>query len=203
MIKRLKYQLRLLIEANLKGYIILASVFAAGAVIAFVFRGKSLPEEEIRLYISDFFSNASNMGAGSIKTFYASLLTYLKTALILLFSSVCLIGAPVTLLFALTSGFSYGLVFCALFRTFGMKAILVFLCAIFPHIIISAPAAMAYALHCMKNSYHLIRGEVDFKKSLITPLVFALFFLGISGVAALIQTYVEPFLISAIASKFV
>lgn len=203
MIRKLKANLKLLIETNSKGYILLSAIFAAGVAVSAIVHAKTVPEEEIRLYMTDFISNTANAGADSIKTFYLSVLGYVKVAAILFFSSVTIIGAPVALLYALVGGFSYGTVILCLFRIFGAKAFLIVFCSILPHAVVSAPCCLVYAFHCMQNSHRLFLGNVDLKKSFVTPLVFGVFFLGMTSVAALIQAYVEPLLISLIASQFI
>lgn len=203
MIKKMKTRIALLAESNLKGYILLSVIYMAGAVMALVFSSKSLQEDEIRLYFTDFITNVANSGTDAIKTFNLSMLSYVKFAVIMFLSSVTIIGAPAVLLYTLVEGFSFGTVICCLFKAFGAKAFLVVLCAVLPHILIAAPCCLAYSFHCAKSSYGLITGNVDLKKSLVTPLGFGVLFLCIVSISSLTQAYVEPLFIKLISSQFV
>ena len=94
MIKKLKTQIAILTENNLKGYILLSVIFAAGAVLAFAFHGKGAQEEEIKLYFTDFISNVTNSGTDAIKTFNLSMANYIQFAVVMFLSSVTIVGAP-------------------------------------------------------------------------------------------------------------
>ncbi len=203
MMKKLKTQIAVLTENNLKGYILFSVIFAAGVVLALAFSAKSVQEEEIRLYFTDFVSNVTNSGTDAIKTFNLSMMNYLQFASIMFLSSVTIIGAPAVLIYTLVKGFSFGTVICCLFKAFGAKAFLIVLCAVLPHVIVAAPCCLAYAFHCAKGSYGLMAGNINLKKNLITPLGFGLLFLGIVSIAALAQAYIEPLFIKLISSQFV
>ena len=203
MIKKLKTQIALLTENNLKGYILLSVIFAAGAVLALVFSGKSVQEEEIKLYFTDFVSNVTNSGTDAVKTFNISMVNYIQFAVIMFLSSVTIIGVPAVLIYTLSKGFSFGTVICCLFKTFGAKAFLIILCAVLPHVIITAPCCLAYAFHCAKGALGLMSGNINLKKNLLPPLGFGLLFLCIVSIAALAQAYIEPLFIKLISSQFI
>ena len=203
MIKKLKTQIAILTENNLKGYILLSVIFAAGAVLAFAFHGKGAQEEEIKLYFTDFISNVTNSGTDAIKTFNLSMANYIQFAAVMFLSSVTIVGAPAVLIYTLVKGFSFGTVICCLFKAFGAKAFFIILCAILPHVIIVGPCCLAYAFHCAKSSYGMLAGNINLKKSLLTPLGFGLLFLCIVSIGALAQAYIEPLFIKLISSQFV
>lgn len=203
MIKKLKTQIALLTGNNLKGFILLGVIFAAGAVLAVPFCSKTAQEEEIRLYFNDFILNVTNSGTDAIETFNLSMVNYIKIAGILFLSSVTMIGAPFILLYTLMKGFTFGTVVCCLFKAFGAKAFLVVLCTVLPHVVIAAPCCLAYAFHCAKSSYTMVAGNIHLKRNLLTPLGFGVLFLCIISIAALTQAYIEPLFIKLISPQFV
>ncbi len=203
MIKQIKSRITALVQANLKGYLLLCVFFLGGLFFSLAVTAKHLPEEEIRLYLHDFLLNTKNAGYDSGGTFYLSLMQYGKLALLLFFSSLTVIGVPIILLRMAIFGFSYGTVLLCLFRVFGIKALLILLTAILPHIIIGAPCCLVYSFYCMKNAHQIFRGNIDFKSEIIIPFLFGLIFMTLTAVAALIQAYIEPFLIGLFASHFI
>ena len=203
MIKALKAYTRKTIEENSKAYILLLIAFIAGFVLAAILQGDKLAEEEIRLYIESFFSGMTQGGTSGGRTFSLSMLAYLRYAVILLISSVTVIGAPFVPLLVGIQGFSFGTVICSTISVFGAKAYLLFLCAILPHILISAPCSLVYSCRCMKNAYGLFLGDRNMKRNLLLPLLSSAVFLLCISLAALIQSFVEPFLLSLISKYFV
>lgn len=203
MIKAFKVYIRRNIEENSKAYILLLIAFVAGFVLAAVLQGDKMAEEEIRLYIQSFFSGMAQDGTSGGRTFSLSMLSYLRYAVILFISSVTVIGAPVVPLLVGIQGFSFGTVVCSTVSVFGAKAYLLFLCAILPHILISAPCSLAYSCRCMKNAYDLFLGDRNMKKNLLLPLLSGTVFLLSISLAALVQSFIEPLLLSFISKYFV
>lgn len=200
--KKLKAQIVFLTGNNLKGYILLSAIFAAGMVSALIF-GSNVPQEEIKLYITEFVSNAANSGIDRIKTFNFSMANYIQFAFAMFLLSLTVVGAPAVLIYVLFNGFSFGAVVSCLFKAFGAKAFLIVFCAVLPHVIVSAPCCLAYSLHCAKKARGLFTGNISLKKSVIAPLGFGLLYLCAVSIAALTQAYIEPFLIKLISLQFV
>lgn len=203
MIKKLKKQIVMLAANNLKGYVLLSMIFAFGVFFAFVFGTKTVGEEEIKLYFTDFVSNVTNAGTDAIQTFHLSMTNYVRFAAVMFLSSVTIIGAPVVLLYTLVKGFSFGTVICCLFKAFGAKAFLIVLCAVLLHVLVAAPCCMVYAFHCVKGSCALSAGNAHWKKNLMIPFGFGLLFLCVVSIAAFIQAYIEPLFIRLISAQFV
>ena len=99
MIKKIKTYISVLIENNLKGYILLSAIFVAGIVLAIVFGAKTVGEEEIRLYFSDYIQSVKNSGTEPISTFNLSMKGYIEFALVMFVSSVTVIGIPLSLIY--------------------------------------------------------------------------------------------------------
>ena len=78
MIDKLKKELLKLMQMNLKGYLLIASVFFAGVILSAILNISSGSEEEIKLYISDFISNVKNYTTDSRKTFSIAFFGYVK-----------------------------------------------------------------------------------------------------------------------------
>lgn len=131
------------------------------------------------------------------------MINYIKFALIMFFSAVTIVGVPTIFIYMLIEGFSLGTVICCLFKAFGTEAILIFLSTVIPHIAITVPCCLLYALHCIKNSCNLITCNTDFKKHVLRPVGFGILFLCTISIAALIQAYIEPFFVKLISSQFV
>lgn len=203
MIKTLKAHIRKHIEDNSKAYILLLIAFAAGFALACLLQRDKMAEEEIKLYIQNFFSGIAQAGTSGGRTFSLAMLAYLRYAVILLVSSVAVIGAPVVLILIGFQGFAFGTVICSTVSVFGAKAYLLLLCALLPHILISAPCSLVFSFRCMKNAYDLFLGDRNIKTNLLLPLLYGALFLLCISLAALVQAFVEPFLLSSISKYFV
>lgn len=202
LIKQIKTKLKILIEENLKGYILLSVIFIAGAALASL-QNFQTTEEEIRFYLKDYMQNVISSGTDLSGTFNVSFIGYIKIFAFMLLASLTVIGAPVILGYSLFEGFSFGTVIACLLKTFGTKGILIFLCTMLPHLIIAVPVCLGYSVFAMKHSVRIITQKNDLKSNLLKPLVIGVMFLSIISIAALIQGYIEPFLIKLIAPQFV
>ncbi len=198
MIENLKRAVVQAIKENLKGYILIASVFLAGMLLSYFLNISSGAEGEIKLYLSDFISTVKDYSTDSNKTFNLAMNSYLKFYFLLFLMSVSAIGSVGILILIFVKGFSYGVVFTAVFGMMGAKSILLFFCVIFPHILILLPFMCSYSLFCLKNSYGISKGIKSLKNNIFSPLFYGCICVLFSGIAALIQAYLEPILIRAI-----
>lgn len=202
MMRKLKKQFITSLTLNAKGYILLGIVYLIGLFLAFVFHVKTVQEDEIKLFFTDFIMNVTNAGTDGIKTFNSAMLGYMQFALLLFLSSTTVIGVPAIFVYIFGKGFSFGTVLCCLLKAFGMKAILVFLTAILPHILITAPCCLAYTLYCAKKAGQVYNKDFQVKKNILFPLGMSALFLCAVSIAALIQAYIEPFFIKMISQQF-
>jgi len=108
--------------------------------------------------------------------------------------SLSVIGSIGTLAYVFIKGFSYGIVIFSIVSIMEKRAVLMFLCLILPHSLVLFPCFLAYSLYCMKNAYLVSKGVKDIKARIVMPLVYGIFCVAFSGVAALIQAYIEPLL---------
>ncbi len=203
MIKKIKTYISVLIENNLKGYILLSAIFVAGIVLAIVFGAKTVGEEEIRLYFSDYIQSVKNSGTEPISTFNLSMKGYIEFALVMFVSSVTVIGIPLSLIYIFIRGFSFGTVICCLFKAFSARAILIILCAVIPHYIIAMPLCMTFGMYSVKKTAGLLSGGISVKRNILIPFLISVCFLCSVSIAALVQAYLEPLLIKLILSRFV
>lgn len=187
---------------NARKYILFSVLFLTGMVLASIFSSKTIPEEEIRSYIKEFLETGKTIGADGAKTFLLSMSQYVKFAFFMVVFSLTVIGVPLIFGMTLISGFSYGTVFVCLFRIFGAKALLLILCAVLPHIIISLPCSLWLSGACLENAGQVFAGNVKFSKTILYPVICSFLFLGAISVAALIQGFVEPFLLKVISAQF-
>ena len=203
MIKKIKTYVAILIENNLKGYILLGAIFVAGVVLAIIFGAKTVGEEEIRLYFSDYIQNVKNSGTEPISTFNLSMKGYIQFALVMFVSAVTIIGIPLSLVYIFIRGFSFGTVMCCLFKAFNVRAILIVLCAVIPHYIIAMPLCMAFSMYSVKKTAGLLSGGISVKRNILIPFLISICFLCVISISALAQAYLEPLLITLILSQFV
>lgn len=203
LIKELKAIIKNTIEENLKIYILLGVVCLLGIIVAIMAHTKPVAEEEIRIYITEFMGDLEHAGTDGMKSFYYAMLAHIRFVVVMLLSSLTIVGVPIVLIYILCIGFSYGTVLSSLFAVFSGKALLFFLCAMLPHLLISLPCCMAYSCYCMKSAYFLFLGKRNFKKNCVSPFLTGIFFLLVMSVAAMVQAYVEPILISWISKFFI
>ena len=202
LINQIKTKLKILIEENLKGYILLSVVFIAGAALASL-QNFQTTEEEIRLYLKDFMQNVISSGTNLSGTFNVSYIGYVKIFALMLLASLTVIGAPVVLIYTLFEGFSFGTVISCLLKTYGVKGVLIFLCSMLPHLIFAVPVCLGYSAYAMKHSVKLITHKNDLRSNILNPILMCVLFLCIISIAALVQGYIEPILIKLIAPQFV
>ncbi len=186
------------IKENVKGYILIIGVFFAGIALSYILNISSSTEEEIRLYLSDFITTVKDYTIDSTKTFNIAIGSYLKLYLFLFLMAVSSIGTVGVLCFIFVKGFSYGVVISSAFAAMGGKAMLLFFCVIFPHILILFPFIITYSLFCLKNSYGILKGFKNMRNNVFLPFIYACICIAFSGIAALIQAYLEPILIRLI-----
>ena len=198
MVKKLKNEIKQILINNLKGYILIIGVFLAGMALSYILNVSSGLESEIKLYIDDFLSAVKNYNADSDTTFSAAITGYIKVACVLFLMSLSVVGSVGTLVYVFIKGFSYGIVIFSVISIMGLKAVLMFLCLIVPHALVLIPCFLAYSLYCMKNAYSVSKGVKDIKARIVMPLIYGVFCVAFSGVAALIQAYLEPLLTRAI-----
>lgn len=198
MIEKLKRIIAEEVKDNLKGYILILGVFIAGVALSCILNISAGSEQEINLYISDFISTVKNYSINSTETFSIAMTGYIKFALTLFFFSLTIIGSVGTLLFVFAKGFSYGAVFLAVYNMMGAKVLLFFMCAVIPHGLILILCFGIYSLSSVKNSLLLTKGVKDVKRNIIFPFLHCLICVLFSGIAALMQAYLEPILIRAI-----
>lgn len=187
---------------NAKKCILFSAFFLAGLLLASVFCDKAIPEEEIRSYIVEFIKTGRTVGTDGVKTFLLSMSQYVKFSFFMTVFSLTVIGIPLIFGMTILSGFSYGTVIFCLFRVFGAKAILLLLCAVFPHIIISLPCCMCLSCVSLENAGQVYEGNIKFSKTILYPLFCGVLFLCAVSVAALVQGFIEPFLLKVISSQF-
>lgn len=160
-------------------------------------------EEEIKLFFTDFILNVTQSGTDPVVTFGNVITEYVQFAVVMFLCATSIMGVPVILIYILTKGFSYGTVIYCLFHAFGIKGILVVLCGVLPHLLFSAPCFLVYALYCVKSACQSSTVGVHIKRRLLLLFGYALVFLCIVSISALIQAYIEPFLIQLISSQFI
>jgi len=196
--EKLKIMILKNLEQNLKGYIFIAGVFAAGVILSCVLNISAGSEEEIKLYITDFISNIKNYSTDSLKTFSIAINGHIRFISIIFLMSITVIGNIGIYLYVFLKGFSYGAVLIALFNMMGIKTILFFFCAIFPHLVILLPCFSAYMQFCIKNSQLISKNTKNIKTSVLMPFLSGIICIMLASVAALIQAYLEPLLIRLI-----
>lgn len=195
MLENLKRAIIQTIKENLKGYILIVGVFFAGMTLSYVLNISSGAEEEIKLYLNDFISTVKAYSTDSNKTFTIAMSSYLKLYFVLFLMSVSAIGSIGILICVFVKGFSYGIVFSAVFSMMGPKAILLFFSVIFPHILVLVPFFISYSFFCLKNAYGISKGLKSFRNNILMPFIYGGVCLIFSGIAALIQSYLEPVLL--------
>lgn len=198
MIEKLKENVKNILKDNFKGYTLIVLIFVFGAILAKIINPFENDNMEMSIYFDDFVSNVKNYGMDSFETFKNSIRGYSKFVIITFLMSMCIWGYVGILTLVFIKGFSYGIVFSTLFELSQMKGIAFFVCAVLPHTLIVFPCCVAYLLFCIKNSAKISKGTKDVKITLIQPLVFGLVSLFVLSGGALIQAYVEPFLIRVI-----
>ncbi len=194
MVKKLKNEIKQILINNLKGYILIIGVFLAGMALSYILNVSSGLESEIKLYIDDFLSAVKNYNADSDTTFTTAMTGYIRVSCVLFLMSLSIIGSIGTLAYVFIKGFSYGIVFFSIISIMEKKAVLILLCLILPHSLVLFPCFLTYSLYCMKNAYSVSKGVKNIKARIVMPLVYGVFCVAFSGVAALIQAYIEPLL---------
>ena len=199
MFDRLKKTILKVAQDNVRGYILIATVFFAGLILSFALNISSGSEEEIRLYFEDFLFNVKNYSTDSVKTFGIAMNSYFRIICILFLLSLTVGGSIGIFAYIFVKGFSCGAVFVALFKTVGVKSILFFICSILPHALILVPCLGTYISFCAKNSYRITKGVKDLKSVILSPFIAGVICILLCSGAALVQSYVEPVLIRLIS----
>lgn len=202
LVKHIKTKFKKIIEENLKACILICVIFIAGATLASLQNFRTT-EEEIRLYLKDFMQNILSSGTDLTATFNISIIGYIKFFLVMLLSSLTIVGAPIVLVYTLIEGFSFGTVLVCVMRTYGAKGILIVLSTMIPHLLFAVPICVGMCVFSMKHSLKLGTLKNDLKYNLIKPLFAGVLFLCGASIASLVQGYIEPLLIKLIASQFV
>ena len=198
MIENLKKAILQTVIENIKGYILIAGVFLAGMALSYILNISSGAEEEIKLYLEDFVSTVKNHSTDSLKTFSIAMSGYVKLIFLFFLMALSAIGSVGVVGYIFIKGFSYGVVFTSVFSMMGAKAILLFFCLMFPHILVLIPSFGTYSLFCLKSSLSVSKGIKNLKQSIIMSLFYGVICVMFSGVASLIQAYLEPILIRVI-----
>lgn len=192
MIDKLKAALLNALKINAKGYILIVGIFLAGMVLSAIVNISSGSEEEIKLYINDFIANVKNYSTDSAETFRIAINGYIKFIAFVFLMSVTVIGSIGIFACVFIKGFSYGSVLAALMDMSDLDMLLLFICAVLPHIIISVPCCISYLIYCTKKSYSALKGVKNIKSSILFPAFYGILCVMILSVSALIQAYVEP-----------
>lgn len=205
MLKKLLNKIIFHIKDNFAYYGISTAALFSGAVLAVVC-AFSLPElstKELALYFEDFFSGFSESGADAKLIMLSVIKTNALTFCLLILFSVMIIGTPFIVLVGVCHGFAFGFAVSFIFKIYGVRALLVVLSAIVPHIIIAFPCNVMLLAFCLRFCLSLKGDKNNIKKRMLSFLlnlagIFALAFAG-----ALMQAYIEPILIGLIARYFV
>ncbi len=199
MIDNLKKEIKIFLNRNIKGYILIAAVFISGVVLSLVLSYSDM-NVEMSLYLNDFISNVKNYSIDPVKTFKNSMIGYFKFGTFLFLMSICTIGYIGILGAAFIKGFFYGTALDALFKISVSKGFAVFFSCFFPHNLIAMPCCIVYSLTCIKNAKDIPKVTNDIKGVIIKPLVSGILYYLIISTGALIQAYLEPMLIRMITS---
>lgn len=198
-IDKLKKEVKIFLNENIKCYILIFAVFISGVALSFVL-GYPENNAEINLYVNDFISNVKNYSTDSVTTFKNSMMGYFKFGLFLFFMSICTFGYVGILGIIFVKGFLYGTLLGALFKISFSKGILIFLTCVIPHNLMAMPCCVIYSLVCIKNAATISKGTKNIKSTILKPLLSGgLYCLAIST-GALVQAYFEPMLIRMINS---
>lgn len=192
---------------NGKYYSAVIIAFFSGCLVA-AFSAFSMPEadkNELMLYLNDFFKNISATGTDGLSVFKLSVFGNIKEIGVIMLFSLMIIGAPFLLVISAVNGYTVAFTLCFFIKAYGIKAILFFVAACFPHWVINAPSYAFLLSECLEFSLS-VSGKLTPRKQKISVLnflvaVFAVLFFTICS--SLLQGYVEPWLISFISKYYI
>ncbi len=198
-IDKLKREIKIILDKNIKGYILILAVFISGTILSMIL-SYSNDNAEMNLYLNDFISNVKNYSIDSVKTFKNSMFGYFRYGVLMFFMSICAVGYIGVLCTVFIKGFFYGTVLDALLKISFSKGITVFFSCVLPHNLIAMPCCMIYSFACIKNALDVSKGAKSIKHIIIKPLLSGMVYCLIISTGALVQAYIEPMLIRMINS---
>ena len=192
------------IKADKPLYCIVLASFLLGGILAavFVFTMPDLSCEELLLYMNDFFQNMGDKGADALAVFHIGLLQNLQNVCLLFLFSVMVIGAPFVAGFAAVHGFMHCFTLFFMFRIYGAKAVLFAALGMLPHYLLLVPCYLVLCVTCLAFSLSLSKEKMILTRKLPLFLGKLAGFYAITVLSVLMQSYVEPLLIRAIAGLF-
>jgi stage II sporulation protein M len=189
-----------------------ACVYAAGAV-AGALAAPALTQEErsglgsyIEIFVSGFGRNSPSLASSGILRL--SLESYLKTAGLIWVLGITVIGLPVVVVVLFIRGFTSGFTACFLAAHMGYKGVLLAATSMLPHSVVSVPALLALATFSLSFGASLFRQtlanrKVAFLEDMTAYTVVFGATAGALALAALIEAYVTPVFIRALAAYLV
>ncbi len=139
--------------------ILCAFLFAVGIVLGALGLRVLSPDEKAELvsYLDVFMGSLRSPGIEPGVVFRLSLITNLKTALLMWGFGLAVIGVPLTFVMLLVKGFVVGFSSFFVLTELPTRGASVFLSGIFPHVIISIPAFVMLAAWSVSFSFALLR----------------------------------------------
>ncbi len=192
---------------NIKFYGIIAFAFFVGVFVAFfsVFNMDEAENKELMLYLGDFFANITQTGTDGLSILKISVLDNLKGILFAVMFSLMIIGAPFVGLICAVFGYMSAFTVFVMLKNYGIRAILFFLAGMLPHWLILLPTYAFFMMECMKFSLKAV-GVGTVKRqgsSLLELMLLSLLVFLISLCAALLEAYIEPWLISFVSKYYI
>ncbi|MBR2499567.1 MAG: stage II sporulation protein M [Clostridia bacterium] len=204
MLTKLQRTLKFHLNNNITYYIILLCGFICGGIIAAVcvWKMSEFDYKELSVYFNDFFSGINKTGADSLEIFRLSVMSNFKLYVFMILLSMMIIGYPLLPLISATFGYSVFFALFFVFKAYTIKGVLFYLCAMFPHHLISFPCHSVALMNSMQFSISIIKGKAEIKNRLFRYLVKMLIFFLITVLSSLLQGYIEPVLIRLISKLF-
>ena len=206
MIKTLSYILKEHITNNLLIYIIIVLSFSIGISSgAYTVNELSKSQnEEIKDYIQTFFDAVNTNNISSSELLKTSIFNNIKSAAILWFLGITVIGISLIPIVIGIKGFTTGFTVGFLIKTLDYKGILFSAIAVLPQNIIIIPCYIVLGVICIKFSLYLIQqkkqyGKNDLKTEFIKYNLLILFILLVSMSGSIIETYITPVFIKTVA----
>ncbi len=193
------------IKENFAYYGFSATALIVGAFVAAVcaFSLSELSQKELILFFDDFYVNLIESGTDAKIIMLGGLKTNLILFLALLFMSTSVIGLPLIVLTAAMKSFASSFTLLFMFKAYGVRALLFFISAVLPHMLITLPCYVVLFAICVKFSGMLTVGKAELKNRFIGFLLtLALLFL-IALAGLLMQAYIEPLLLGCFAKYFI
>lgn len=204
MLTKLQRTLKFHLNNNFTYYIILLCGFICGGIIAAVcvWKMSEFDYKELSVYFNDFFSGINKTGADSLEIFRMSVLSNFKLYIFIILLSMMIIGYPILPLISATLGYSVFFALFFVFKAYTVKGALFYLCAMFPHHLISFPCHGAALMNSMQFSISIIKGKTEIKNRFLGYLIKMLILFLITVLSSLLQGYIEPVLIRLISRLF-